>query len=1679
MLKQVKQEDIIKASQERDQQRQNAYRSTSQAANNKKSGISTAKTRTTTQKKTTSKSKSKFSDSPLFTAAKKFLSANDDAAEMTYGVYNPKARERTRAGNTLGAAGKSYQAGQANALAFLLGQDQDKVDKTRADARKYMIEHGYAKASDFGESKTDKWLAEQSGKLTDSARRLNAEAAEHEAAAKQGLGKAGQTLVDVGIAGSQMLLDAGVGALTGTGMLSMGSRTFGQATREALDNGATRGQAALYGAGSAAVEVGTEKLFDAVKLFGGGATDDLLEAAVGKLAKTDAGRTALRAVGNMGGEAVEELISGIVNPVLRASYDPNAMKDYKTREYWTDNLHDALVGAILGAAGAGGSIITGQNAVNNAALRQQETAQAAQAEAQRMAEFNQRQQRQRDYFAGNTMQTGTADAEAAVVLNRNAQARGEVTPAMIAEVVKATPDPARAMQNLQAMQTRQAEQNAVQATPAASSGIQELETVKQAIGRNPTFDDLINYYSQQGESGVKAYQRIAGAFERGELVDGGNSGIYTRAEIEQRQTSMPEADHIDNRTPEYNSKVSTKPFQLTHPELHPYFAEAAKALQQEAVNSFMSDMPNMKGGKVYNISVGLKRVMDMTGLSRQKISECCQDIIDNHGAEDYASAKHVEAALDYLMTNGAQFQNEAFPSNQAYLEAKGKITGGTDPNTFDYALEHEYGNLIAMEEMTVDEARAEWEKNHPQQTPANPANAETTVTPESSVGAATQGFNAEGEKLQERYDEAIEKYGAHPERSTLARQQEVPKQMNDDTVVPRTVQSAIGAEVTPSDAASDIADTVARGGFDRAIITDKESLSKAEAEIKDKGWDSALADWTVNVKSGRVSKDNIALGLTLYNNAVNNGNTKAAVNILTDLVDNARAAAQAVQAMSLLQKLTPENRLYGVQRSVENLERSLKDKFGDRAPELEIDRSLMEEYLNAKDDQGRADAMDKIYQNIADQIPASWSDKFNSWRYLAMLGNPRTHIRNIVGNLGFAPVRGVKNIVATGLERVAIGKAGAEGRTKSIVPAIFKSKADKARYQAAIDEWSEVEPLVQSGGKYNDDFNEIRNRQTVYTSKVLGKALEWLRQKNGAALDAEDVWFSRPAYASSLAQYLKANNITAEQYNSPGFDKTAAREYAILEAQKATYRDTNDFSETISKLGKTKFKPVNTLVEAILPFKKTPANILARGVEYSPIGMLNGLKQMVYDVQKGNKTAAEAIDTLASGLTGTGIMALGYLLASQGLLRGGKDEDKDQANFDTLQGHQPYSLEIGNTSITLDWLAPEALPLFVGVEFFNILKDGFEPGDNIFKPFQQISEPVLEMSMLSGINDVLDSITYSDSKTWAVLSSAATSYLSQYIPTIFGQIERVTEDTRQSTYTEKDSYIPTDIQYALGKAANKLPGEYNQMNYLNAWGESQSTGNVFQRALSNFVNPAYTSKITTSDVDRELARLNERTGATDIYPANMYNQPAMKFDGEQKALTQKQKEAYQKAYGQTYKNMARSLMQSGEYQALSDADKATAMKLVEQYAATKGKQAVGADAEEPSWATKTEGSVQQNAVYHTMYQSAVKAYRENNDIPSGKKLSDMQIISAIADKGYSLDTTLQLARQGVSSNSTAVEKVEQAATQYDIDPATWAKIYMSADADGNGSIKKDEAKNALANYGADIDAYHLFNKKWK
>lgn len=194
--------------------------------------------------------------------------------------------------------------------------------------------------------------------------------AEDFARAQQGASWLGKLGLDALSAGSQLGADVLIGKALGTNAtIPMAIRSFGSGAHTAEQEGAGLLGQGAYGAASAAVEVLTEKMFDGLAgAFGKGAADDIIENLIGKLAKTDNGRTALRIASSAGGEGIEEIISGAVDPVLRSIYNGQTpLENYKS-ENIVDWLYDGLVGAILGGVGGGVNVATGRNAQQNAEL---------------------------------------------------------------------------------------------------------------------------------------------------------------------------------------------------------------------------------------------------------------------------------------------------------------------------------------------------------------------------------------------------------------------------------------------------------------------------------------------------------------------------------------------------------------------------------------------------------------------------------------------------------------------------------------------------------------------------------------------------------------------------------------------------------------------------------------------------------------------------------------------------------------------------------------------------------------------------------------------------------------------------------------------------------------------------------------------------------------------------------------------------------------------------------------------------------------------------------------------------------------------------------------------------------------------------------------------------------------
>lgn len=1084
--------------------------------------------------------------------------------------------------------------------------------------------------------------------------------------------------------------------------------------------------------------------------------------------------------------------------------------------------------------------------------------------------------------------------------------------------------------------------------------------------------------------------------------------------------------HIDRRRMETVGGRDVNAFQFDHPELHRYYQEAASALIADADLSLQQPMSRryertMEGNAVQQAaqtSPHLRQAMDETGLTRDSIIDAAKRIVTDHGQENVAAAKRVELILDDMLSNGyTTMTGEQVGPNSGYLTAKQSILG---------AGEQAQGR--GLEDVDAFD------------TPGD-AVAGAVNTPFDAMQAKSEDFHPVNPNSAQRIQ---------------AEQRRAPSEVpvvNPDTGrnVEKTVSTILNSPLTSPEMATVYENAIAGGAFDYDVVTDRSAVQQAQAKIARDGWREVANSFIAKAELGqRITKADTAEAISAYNLAISEGDHKAAFELATAIADAAHDSAQMVQAMNLMNRLTPEGRLLTLRRLVDKMnDRAARQNraprqntpgsgdvegarvdYIDKVTGFTLSDELATNYLMAETDAERAAAWDAITTSIADQIPSTFREKANFWRYTSMLTNPTTHIRNIMGNAIQMGARKIKNGIGIAIERAVIKDPSQ--RTKAV-------NVDKDLKAFAKGQYETDQSAAMGSGKYSDATTagierEIQSKRKMFNGEdVLSRAVQGIGDLNSRALDYEDVIFNRSAYVDSFAQALQAKGVTAAEAHAGtrAADVEAARAYAIEEAQKATYRNTTALSEALSQFGRYEGdNPVKRagsfMADALFPFRKTPANILTTGLDYSPIGLGKGIKEAMFDVKSGKCTAADAVDSIASGLTGTGILALGAYLAAEGLLhvRAG-DDDKEEA-FEKSMGKQDYAIQIGDKSYTLDWAAPSAMPLFAGAAIMESVRKGGGTFDALVDSLLGMQDVVLETSMLSSLNDLISYWSYADNKVGYLLDRAASSYAGQYIPTIGSKAASVFDDTVRKSYVEKGTgQLSSDVNYFLQGAAKKVPGARNQLQpMVDMWGNEVSNGSAPERVFQSFLSPGFLKAQDNSPATQEIRRLAKATGDSTVYPAAAEKSYTVK--GESRTMTGEEYTRYAKAMGQTRKELVEAALKLPAYKSMSDSEKSDYIQNVYKYARETARQQV---------APKYE--------------------------PSAKWIENAK--TSKRDIGVSTGEFLALYQQYGSEKMSgkAYEKVKQA-YQAGIFPKEYFSLKDTADADGNGRVSKAEASAALA-----------------
>lgn len=648
----------------------------------------------------------------------------------------------------------------------------------------------------------------------------------------------------------------------------------------------------------------------------------------------------------------------------------------------------------------------------------------------------------------------------------------------------------------------------------------------------------------------------------------------------------------------------------------------------------------------------------------------------------------------------------------------------------------------------------------------------------------------------------------------------------------------------------------------------------------------------------------------------------------------------------------------------------VKNKGG----EFDIPLDLQTAFINAKTEQERDVVRLQIDQAIAEQMPGTRAEKIRAWRYMSMLANPTTHFRNILGNGMQYVEKGFRDTMATGLESVfmkknaelyqqavervnslqasideinankeysdeyktkelkrlyeSMAKAKKQMRVNERSKAVASrfAKADKAYYDAAKTDYAIIKKDLQAGGRAAETqhIDELRD---IFESKALEKARKFAMN----LLETEDEWFLNLNYTQSFAEYLKANNIDPANMNDAQLGRARAR--AFQEALEATYRDASAMADAISK-----FEHMNAATEffvgGVMPFKKTPINILKRGVEYSPLGIVRAVWDDV-QMHKGKNTRSKTdiLTEYAEGLTGSILYAAGAILGSMGVLTatGGDDEKDREKALDNTTGYQNYALRVVNKetgegwTYTFDWLMPAAMSVFAGTRAVEIARDfmgGKFSTSEIIDSIIGLANPIFELSMLDGVASLFKNYASDDAGiASSLLFTAIESYALQYVPTFGGKLARAIDPYQRSTYSPKDSPFSKNLERLYRRAMAKIPGaSYMLEPVIDQYGNpKENVGKNFIGRLGyNLTSPGYYKNVTALEPDKEMKRLYETLGEdhTDVLPKAVPTY--ISFQGDNYYLDAKEYRKFSESMGKEAYSDLEALYASQEYKSAND-----------------------------------------------------------------------------------------------------------------------------------------------------------------
>ena len=700
-------------------------------------------------------------------------------------------------------------------------------------------------------------------------------------------------------------------------------------------------------------------------------------------------------------------------------------------------------------------------------------------------------------------------------------------------------------------------------------------------------------------------------------------------------------------------------------------------------------------------------------------------------------------------------------------------------------------------------------------------------------------------------------------------------------------------------------------------ISNEATLNEAYQKLN-KGGMAEISRWLTQENKISTAVD-IAEGWILLESYQEAGDYDSMVQTIKKMRRMGTIGGQTIQAFNIMSRLTPEGMVkYAVSELSEAYEIYSKNKsktwIDENASKFDLTPEetgfivdTMKEVEQMADGREKNVKLAEIQKMLNDKLPPDRGDGIKAWMRISMLFNPKTQVRNVMGNAVIAPVNAVSDYISSKVDSIIAKKTGVRTTGKTDVKSYAKG-FKKGLFESYDDFKRGINTRNIQGNRF-----EVGQAKSFNNDTKIGKTLNRVDSLLSFMLDVGDRGFYEASFTNSINNQLVLNNkteVTQEMID-----------IATQEALQRTWQDNNDYTRFVlsirSQLNKINIKGYG-LGDVLIPFAKTPANLTKAIVDYSPLGMVKtinegiNLKRSLTNGQFTAQMQHQFVQDLGKATAGTILYVLGYALAKAGMTTGESDDDKDVSNFmkNTL-GVSSYSIKIGNKTFTYDWMQPVAAPFAITANIVNKQKQEANLLENVISSLDTAGNILLQQSFLDSLNTVFNN----NDGIVSGLQEAILELPSRAIPTLFKQIVDLTDSTQRTSF-EYDKPLET----MFNKVKAKIPGLSKTLaasvdtlgREIQRYGGKNNLFNVF-------LNPANVNTENVNESAKEIYNLYKETGETTIMPrvAPYY----INKNGNKIILNSQQRAEYQKISGEIIEKNIQKLIGDSNYDNLNNDEK--------------------------------------------------------------------------------------------------------------------------------------------------------------